>query len=106
MQSKDGLKFIDFEYAGLDDLSKLVGDWVVQPEYVLNTKQEEILINEIHAGMDQIIGSSWIERLIDVKPLMQIKWCLIMLRNFQFDHTSETVLIQRLEKIKNYYELA
>ena len=36
-----GLNFIDFEYAGQDDLSKLAADWIMQPQYYFGEGEEK-----------------------------------------------------------------
>lgn len=83
LQTQKGLNFIDFEYAGMDDLSKLAADWIMQPEYCMDQQQENIFTNLLLAQTNEQIGDSWVSRLKDIKPLIQIKWCLIMLRQLQ-----------------------
>ena len=100
LRTQQGLHFFDFEYAGLDDLSKLAADWILQPEYRLDQSQEVIFTELLLKGMQEHIGNSWHSRFNDIKPLIHIKWCLIMLNQLQNSKLSEC----QLEKIVNYFE--
>ena len=99
LRSDKQLSFLDFEYAGLDDLSKLVADWILQPEHCLNYKQERLLIERIQEKMAPKIGASWERRLEDIKPLIKIKWCLIMINKIHSSKLCE----KQLEKAMRYY---
>ena len=79
IRTEKGLVFIDFEYSGFDDLAKLACDWVLQPEYPLNRKKEEQLINRLEE-MDVYANKTknWIQRYMTIKELYHFKWCLIM----------------------------
>ena len=98
--TKNGLNFLDFEYAGLDDMSKLAADWILQPEYRLNDDQEKSFSNLLVAQMKDIIGVSWYARLEDIKPLIHIKWCLIMLNQMK----NQNLTLQQLQKTIVYFE--
>lgn len=100
MRSKKGLLFLDFEYAGLDDLSKLAADWILQPEYLFNREKEESFCNQLMLKMESAVGFSWRTRLDDIKPLIHIKWCLIMLKRLQTNNLSK----QQLQKALAYFE--
>ena len=76
-----GIKFIDFEYAGYDDLAKLVCDIVIHPEYKLNKKKEDYLINEI-AKKGLTADEAWIRRYEDIKETRGCIWQTIMLRQY------------------------
>ena len=99
LKTKGELVFLDFEYAGLDDLSKLAADWTLQPESKLDEKKEEIFINYLLRGMPNHIDDSWVERFNDIKELSHIKWCLIMLNSLH----NRTLSMEQLNKTKNYY---
>ena len=99
LKTPQGLQFLDFEYAGLDDLSKLAADWILQPEYCLNERQEDILIGYLLAQTQGLIGDSWISRLADIKPLLHIKWCLIMLNKLPSNHLE----VSQLAKAMSYF---
>ena len=45
--SEKRVYFIDFEYAGKDDISKLIGDMVCRPGNNFDAYKEELLINQI-----------------------------------------------------------
>ena len=92
LRTQLGLQFIDFEYAGLDDLSKFAADWVLQPEYCIHPGQENIFIEILLARMNELIDDSWVLRFYDVKPLIRIKWCLIMLNRLKKDDLSDSQL--------------
>jgi len=100
LRTQQGLHFLDFEYAGIDDLSKLAADWILQPEYRLDQTQEEIFTELLRNSMKQRIGTSWHTRFNDIKPLIHIKWCLIMLNQLQKNNLSQ----RQLEKAMDYFE--
>jgi hypothetical protein len=100
LQTKSGLHFLDFEYAGLDDLSKLAADWILQPEYIFDQDQEEKFCNLLLLKMKIATGTSWLDRLKDIKPLIQIKWCLIMLNKLQSHKLSK----EQFQKTMRYFE--
>ena len=100
LRTSQGLQFLDFEYAGIDDLSKLAADWILQPEYCLDQMQEAIFTEVLLKGMQERIGTSWHKRFNDIKPLIHIKWCLIMLNQLQSNKLSPS----QLEKTMNYFE--
>ena len=99
LRTKQGLHFLDFEYAGLDDLSKLAADWILQPEYQLNKEQEYEFIYRLKEKMNDSIGETWEQRLTDIKPIIKTKWCLIMLNGIQ----SETLKEGQLKKTIEYH---
>lgn len=100
LRTKKGLYFLDFEYAGFDDLSKLAADWILQPEYRLDQTQGEIFTELLREGMQKRIGNSWHARFTDIKPLIHIKWCLIMLNQLLDSSLNHC----QLEKTMNYFE--
>ena len=85
----------------MDDLAKLVSDWVLQPEYSFSKDQEECMLKGL-IDMEIVKGKEWIERYHSIKTLTSLKWCLIMLKG--------TTGMKRLEqkrtinKTKKYYE--
>jgi len=99
IRTKHGLYFIDFEYAGLDDFSKLAADWTLQPEHRMDQSQEEIFTKALVTETKGITSESWILRYSDIKPLIHIKWCLIMLNRI---HCNDLTKAQ-LEKTITYF---
>ena len=79
IRTREGLVFLDFEYSGYDDLAKMTCDWVLQPEYPLNRKKEELLIEGLE-NMDIYANKSkdWINRYYATKKIYHFKWCLII----------------------------
>ena len=96
LRNQQGLHYLDFEYAGYDDLSKLAADWVLQPEYRFNKTQEESFCKLLLTKTKSQIGISWRARLNDIKPLIHIKWCLIMLKNMQTNNLTERQLLRTI----------
>ena len=78
LKYKGNLYFLDYEYAGLDDLSKLVNDWILQPNCPLDERLENLLISELSKNR-LLFGEKWVERYLDIKEMIFIKWIIIML---------------------------
>ena len=100
IQTKQGLYFIDFEYAGLDDLSKLAADWIMHPEYQLNKEMEKIFIESLKDKLRDQFNFGWEKRLADIKPLIHMKWCLIMLNRIHSNQLTNDLLA----KANKYYQ--
>jgi len=100
LRTEKGLYFLDFEYAGLDDLSKLAADWILQPQHRLDLKQEQQFCAQLLTMMKSQIGASWQDRLNDIKPLIHIKWTLIMLNKMRGEDISK----QHFPKAVEYFE--
>lgn len=100
LRTRHGLYFLDFEYAGLDDLSKLAADWILQPNYTLNKRQEETFCELLMIKMKSHSGTSWRARLKDIKPLVHIKWCLIMLNQLQANKLDQ----HQFQKVLAYFK--
>jgi len=74
--TKGSIKFIDFEYAGRDDISKTIADIVVNPNYVFTRHQEETLIGRVKDKIEE--GDDWIFRYQDIKRAIRLKWCILI----------------------------
>lgn len=75
------LYFFDFEYAGKDDISKLVCDYTIQPEYQWNEWQKRRLISNLRQlGGCNLFGIGWEERIKDLEPLITTKWITILMK--------------------------
>ena len=70
------LYFFDFEYAGLDDMSKLICDLVLQPENLLSKELEKKILNIIGKEME---NGNWLKRYEAIRSLNIAKWSLIIL---------------------------
>jgi len=102
LANEKGLFFYDFEYAGRDDISKLIADWVAQPNYPLNEAQELLLVEEVLKNLcNSYYPSDWIYRYQSIKNLITIKWILIMLRKYK----EGNIKLVDWEKIMNYARL-
>ena len=78
LRSSNNLVFIDFEYAGLDDMAKLINDLVHQPNHEFNEIEENIIINEILRR--NICGDSWKQRYDDLREIIKIRWEIIKIK--------------------------
>ena len=99
LRTSQGLYFLDFEYAGIDDLSKLVADWILQPECTFNKEKEIAFIDNLSDQFSRQNSGKWIQRFSDIKPLIHIKWCLIMLNNLKTNQLDK----RQFSKVKYYY---
>ena len=74
MEYEGKLTFLDFEYAGYDDLAKLTNDWVLQPEFPLNKEKEHLMI-EYFGRIDIKANKSknWVQRYFTTKKLYHFK---------------------------------
>ncbi len=97
----DKLYFLDFEYAGKDDLSKLVADWTLQPNAPLHKSQEELLISHVRrlTCEDKYLNPDWTQRLQDIKPIIHLKWCMILLKKKRTQEENK----RQLEKTIKYF---
>ena len=98
LKSNSELFFIDFEYGGKDDLSKLVADWVFQPDHPLRNDQSELLINTLQDKMP-LYSESWIHRYTSITPITILKWCMILINKYQVHSLTN----QQWLKAKNYF---
>ena len=99
LQRNDCLYFLDFEYAGLDDVAKLAADLVLQPNLPLNTDQESFFLKSLEQNFHNTIPDSWLIRMNDLKPLYVIKWSLIMLNSLKSSNMTAT----QLDNAMNYF---
>ena len=99
--SEKQLWFVDFEYSGYDDLAKLVGDFIVQPNHQMTRERELEFIEKIKkAGITKSTG--WYMRLKDIKKLLIIKWTLIIAGI----SNDKNINKNRLESAKEYFSSA
>ncbi|NDC62910.1 MAG: aminoglycoside phosphotransferase family protein, partial [Planctomycetia bacterium] len=76
----EGLKFIDFEYAGWDDPAKTVCDFFCQPAVPV---PREHFGRFLEAVAGAIGGSPTLrDRVALLLPVYELKWCCIMLNEF------------------------
>lgn len=73
--------FIDFEYAGWDDPAKMVADFFCQPEHPPSMDQISGFAQRAFRLFDKPELAH--KRLQWVLPLTQLKWCCLLLNEFQ-----------------------
>ena len=75
-----GLGFVDFEYAGVDDAAKMLCDFLCQPSLPVPAE----FLKEMRPlfGGDARAGREIYARAEDVLVLHRIKWCCILLNVF------------------------
>lgn len=78
--ASDGLYFVDFEYAGMDDPAKLVCDFVCQPAIPALEGSMQVMVRELCAA-GQPVGLE--QRALELLPLHRLKWCCIILNEFK-----------------------
>ena len=98
LANKGELFFIDFEYGGLDDMSKLISDLVLQPENLLNEEQEKRLIDKLEIRSE---NNNWVKRYQVLKQLNIAKWTLIILNSDKTPGASEKAEKYFLESKKD-----
>ena len=97
LRSKSGIiKFIDFEYSGLDDIAKLACDMILQPNSVLSREKTELWIEELE-NRELNTSEGWLKRVRILLPILRIKWITIMLNNLK-----NTRFEMQLENIVKY----
>lgn len=105
--------FIDFEYAGWDDVAKLVADFFYQPAIPVNRVYSAAFINRVLAHIED---QATVRRRIDLlRPVFGLKWCCIMLNRFLPDMAQRAAFAdpdqnvaerkrQQLEKARSAFE--
>jgi hypothetical protein len=77
------LAFLDFEYAGWDDVAKLSADFFYQPAIPVGRDHVEAFLAPILAQMPASDGVR--RRIALLQPLFGLRWCCIMLNCFLAD---------------------
>ena len=80
LQSEGRLNFLDFEYAGRDDLAKLLSDFRLCPEIKVKKKYSEIFCKNIIDDLE--LDKSFEKRLEILTNLGRVKWLCIVLNVF------------------------
>jgi Phosphotransferase enzyme family len=74
------LCFLDFEYAGWDDPAKTIGDFFAQPAVPVSIAHFDQFAALVTRHVPE--PAALIERARALLPLVQLKWCCIMLNDF------------------------
>jgi hypothetical protein len=111
LEYKGNLSFIDFEYAGWDDPTKLLCDFICQPEVPVSASQgKQFMVDSLLDFPNTQLILHRVETLIQVHRL---KWCCILLNEFRLEDrlrrihagfTLESLLEQQLDKAKSYFD--
>ena len=107
LEYNEKIKFIDFEYAGEDGISKLIGDFICQPDKQLTKSQADYFIGNLATNFD--INLLFLNKII---TLTRLKWTCLMLNVFH-EHSLQkervsslnrsSYLDQQLDKSLNYF---
>lgn len=104
------LSFIDFEYAGWDTMTKLICDFICQPELPITSSQATQFLTKLARGTN---NPSLLDQVNVLLPLHRVKWCCILLNVFRSvdrqrrSHSgasSPNILYEQLSKAKCYFE--
>ena len=74
------LRFVDFEYAGWDDPSKMVADFFNQPRIPVPVRWMDAFVQEALGGQTWADGA--MQRIQLLYPLYRVKWCCIIMNEF------------------------
>lgn len=113
LKTKDGIVFLDFEYAGRDGIIKTLCDFVCQPEYPVPETAMETLAQTLFNDQNQTDNILLCAKAI--LPACRLKWCCIMLNQFtkiganrRVFATDKDLEIQQeiqLQKVQNYLSM-
>ena len=81
LRVRDGLCFVDFEYAGWDDPIKTLCDFVCQPEIPVPESSMKLLVRAMHNN--DVVARQLLHSAHVFLPLHRLKWCCIMLNEFK-----------------------
>ncbi|QPH52607.1 aminoglycoside phosphotransferase family protein [Pontivivens ytuae] len=74
------LNFLDFEYAGMDDPAKLVGDFFAVPEIPAPQDCFDVFVSALSAGL--ALGAAFEARAAALRDVYRVKWACIILNDF------------------------
>ena len=98
------LHFIDFEYAGLDDISKLVCDLIVHPEYSFSIRDQEYFYSYMLANWNEFRSVEF-ERCRSMYSLQALKWTMILLNKFRDNTISESSWLKAQSYYNRYFDV-
>lgn len=84
LQADGKIKFIDFEYAGIDDPAKMVGDFFAQLAVPVPNDFYEAFVRQcmqVFPEPEKLIARAGL-----LRPLYKIKWCCIAMNVFLPEH--------------------
>lgn len=80
LAGRDGVTFIDFEYAGIDDPAKLVCDFFCQPDIPVDIRFLDHFVSVMSQSLN--LNEGFLERTNLLLSAYRIKWVCIMLNEF------------------------
>ena len=89
------INFLDFEYAGKDDIYKLISDLVVQPNYIFNEQLKDEFITEIVSALKIDID---VTRLKILLAIYRLKWCFIIYKKAYNLAANSPISLDSVEK--------
>jgi hypothetical protein len=105
------LSFVDFEYAGWDDPTKLACDFICQPEMPITATQGIQFIEQLVTVLPHL--DAICKRVELLLPVHRLKWCCILLNEFRPEHhrrrlhagiASDGLLSTQLDKARRYFD--
>ena len=107
LKADDSLIFLDFEYAGWDDMAKTLNDFYCHPAIPVPRDSYHRNVERVAATFTH--QELHIQRVQALFPLYQMQWCCILLNEFlrtsrtrrefaNFDQDIETKKLQQLQK--------
>ena len=100
LQSGESLKFLDFEYAGTDNVLKLLCDFYCQPRIPISGVQFKEFVNIINENLvhvDELYNSA-----IKLLPLFRLKWACIILNQINKLEQDSHLKNKQIEKAQAY----
>ena len=103
--------FLDFEYSGLDDPTKTIIDFFLQPKYPVNTKYYNLMATEMGFSLDDKVRIKFLYQLLNLKWITII--CGFMDR-YKLNYSAQQNELEITSKIKkslillereNFFEL-
>ena len=80
MKSDGKWIFFDFEYAGWDDVAKMISDALHQPAVPIPIEFKSTFVRYLLSGLKD--DGTLLNRLNIIHPVVGLKWCLLMLNEF------------------------
>ena len=97
------VKFVDFEYAGLDDPAKLVCDYFNQVEVPVPLKYFDFFSQSIAEMFD--VSGNLVLRIKKLFLLYRIKWCCIILNYFASSERRKKEFVGKVTEVNQALQL-
>lgn len=100
LQDGDSLKFLDFEYAGTDNVFKLLCDFYCQPRIPISGRQFKKFVNIINENLVQVDGLY--KASVRLMPIFRLKWACIILNQINKLEQNRQAKNEQIEKALTY----